>query len=230
MLPATPRSRPSITFSRSTTASIDVDRQRHAEDPGFRELRPQLRVDPRLARVDLSPAFLGQRVGEDLARQRGELLLLFREGPVHQRGALGMPRPTIAMMSRCTSFVPPPNVRISELRYMRSMRPCRIAPGEPSRTAAFVPSTSINKRYASVLSSEPKTFVADAVAGLSPFPTPQAMRQFMSLSTSAFACTRARCTCTHSWSITRRPSAGFVDCAPPRAVPRNANSRADEKK
>ncbi len=27
------------------------------------------------------------------------------------------------------------------------------------------------------------------------------------------ACTRARLTCTHSWSITRRPSASFVSCA-----------------
>src|SRR6185369_4939003 len=31
--------------------------------------------------------------------------------PRHQR-ALGIPRPAMAMISRCTSFVPPPNVRI----------------------------------------------------------------------------------------------------------------------
>jgi len=46
------------------------------------------------------------------------------------RGARAMPRPTMLMMSRWISLVPPPKVRISVPRYTRSIRPLSLAPGE----------------------------------------------------------------------------------------------------
>ena len=49
-----------------------------------------------------------------------------------QRGARGMPRPTMAMMSRWISFVPPPKVKMVWARAFRSSRPCSTAAGDPS--------------------------------------------------------------------------------------------------
>ena len=49
-----------------------------------------------------------------------------------QRGARGMPKPTMAMMSRWISLVPPPKVKMVWLRALRSSRPWRTAPGDPS--------------------------------------------------------------------------------------------------
>ena len=113
------------------------------------------------------------------------------------------------MMSRCTSLVPPPKVRISAARCARSIRPASTEPGDPERTSARAPRTSISTRYASTANSVPNTFVADAAAG--PRAPDVAIRQFISLRNSAFACTRARLSRTHSASITRRPSASFAD-------------------
>jgi hypothetical protein len=50
------------------------------------------------------------------------------------------------MMSRWISFVPPPKVRMSAERCIRSMRPRSSAPGESARSVAEVPSTSISSR------------------------------------------------------------------------------------
>ena len=58
----------------------------------------------------------------------------------------GSRRAVIPMMSRCTSLVPPPNVRISEERCIRSMRPRRRAPGEFCLIVAEDPRISISKR------------------------------------------------------------------------------------
>ena len=52
--------------------------------------------------------------------------------PAGQRGARGIPRPTMAMMSRWISLVPPPKVKMVWLRELCSSRPRRTAPGEPS--------------------------------------------------------------------------------------------------
>ncbi len=49
-----------------------------------------------------------------------------------QRGARGMPRPIMATMSRWTSLVPPPKVKMVWLRACCSRRPRRTAAGEPS--------------------------------------------------------------------------------------------------
>ena len=113
------------------------------------------------------------------------------------------------MMSRCTSFVPPPNVRMRAERCSRSIRPASTCPGEPERTSAFGPSTSISSRYASTANSVPNTLVAEAAAGPTAAPD-EAIRQFISLRNSALACTRARWSRTHSAAITRRPSASLV--------------------
>jgi hypothetical protein len=123
----------------------------------------------------------------------------------------GSPSPAAAMMSRCTSFVPPPKVRISAARCARSIRPASTSPGAPDRTCAPAPSTSISSRYASTANSVPNTFVADASAG--PTTPPEAIFQLSSLRNSALACTRARCSCTHSASITRCPPASLADAA-----------------
>ena len=118
------------------------------------------------------------------------------------------------MMSRCTSFVPPPKVRISAARCARSIRPASTSPADPERTPPDAPSTSISSRYASTANSVPNTFVAEASAGPSdPAPPDEATRQFSSLRYSALACTRARLSCTHSASITRRPSARRTEAA-----------------
>ena len=53
-----------------------------------------------------------------------------------------MPRPSVATMSRWTSFTPPPKVLIWQPRASRSTRPCSSAPGEPLRTVPCTPSTS----------------------------------------------------------------------------------------
>ena len=112
------------------------------------------------------------------------------------------------MMSRCTSFVPPPKVRISAARCARSIRPASTSPGDPERTTPEVPSTSISSRYASTANSVPNTFVIDASAG--PTEPADATRQLSSLRNSALACTRARWSRTHSASITRSPDGSTV--------------------
>jgi hypothetical protein len=118
------------------------------------------------------------------------------------------------MMSRWTSFVPPPKVRISAARYARSIRPASTSPADPDRTTPPAPSTSVSSRYASTANSVPNTFVADASAGpKDPAPPEDATRQFSSFRNSTLACTRARLSCTHSASITRRPSACRTDAA-----------------
>jgi hypothetical protein len=130
------------------------------------------------------------------------------------------------MMSRCTSFVPPPKVRMSAARCARSIRPASTEPGDPDRTSAPAPSTSISSRYASTANSVPYTFVADASPG--PKVPDEAIRQFISLRNSALACTRARLTRTHSASITRRPSAVFAAHAHSRTDASAASTGAAE--
>jgi hypothetical protein len=115
------------------------------------------------------------------------------------------------MMSRCTSFVPPPKVKISAARCARSIRPASTSPADPERTQAPEPSTSISSRYASTANSVPNTFVIDASAG--PTVPPAATRQFRSLRNSALACTRARLSRTHSASMTRSPDGSTVQQA-----------------
>ena len=116
------------------------------------------------------------------------------------------------MMSRCTSFVPPPKVKISAARCARSIRPASTCPADPERTTPRAPSTSISSRYASTANSVPNTFVADASARPST-PPADATRQFSSFRNSTLACTRARLSWTHSASMTRRPSACRTDAA-----------------
>ena len=68
------------------------------------------------------------------------------------------------MMSRCTSLVPPPKVRISAARCIRSIRPAQQRAGRAGPDVAAGPSTSISSRYASMANSVPNTLVAEAAA------------------------------------------------------------------
>ena len=142
--------------------------------------------------------------------------------PDRQRRAYGSPRPAAAMMSRCTSFVPPPKVRIRAARCIRSMRPARTA---PARVLADV------RVRAQHLHQQPvglgRELGAEDLGGRGPGgpgpwpPSPPAalsasaaIRQLISLRNSALACTRARLSWTHSWSMTRRPVASLVARGP----------------
>src|SRR5215469_15933511 len=128
----------------------------------------------------------------------------------HQRLTC-IPRPNALIRSRCTSLVPPPNVRISVPRYDRSTLPRRTASGDPRLTAPAGPMISSIIRYAWQKNSVPKTLVADASAGsIRPCVSDQADFQLISFRNSRLAWIRARCRRTHSWSTTRRPSASRV--------------------
>ena len=120
------------------------------------------------------------------------------------------------MMSRCTSLVPPPKVRISAERCIRSIRPARTAPGESvadrARSRRAPPSAAGRPRWRTRCRTpwwprrRPGRGRAPASRG--------AIRQLISLRNSALACTRARLSCTHSASITRWPLASLVCCGP----------------
>ncbi len=92
--------------------------ERDAEHARVGELRPQLAVEVLVAALDLLQTLVGELTLEDLRGQTLQVLLFLREGEVHlirsvrYRGASGMPRPNTAIRSRCTSFTPPPNVRM----------------------------------------------------------------------------------------------------------------------
>ena len=97
--------------------------------------RPQLAVEA--VRRSSRSAFRRSCVAwsvEDLARElarapsarRVKAKSIVRRSSVSRVAACR--RPAMAMMSRCTSLVPPPKVRISAVRYMRSSRPARSAP------------------------------------------------------------------------------------------------------
>src|SRR5581483_11844754 len=111
--------------------------------------------------------------------QRGEFPGRLGQREVHDYlREYGSPSPAAAMMSRCISLVPPPNVKISADRCARSIRPASTSPADPARTTEPAPSTSISSRYASTANSVPNTFVADAAAG--PSGPDEATRQFIS--------------------------------------------------
>ena len=107
--------------------------QRDAEQVRLGELGPRVAVEPvRRCRRARAGAPSVHAVGEDLAGQALELVLLFGEGEVHRRspvsrrhsaGEPGMLRPKMAMRSRCISLVPPPKVRMCMLRVRASSRP-----------------------------------------------------------------------------------------------------------
>ena len=89
------------------------------------------------------------------------------------------------MISRCTSFTPPPNVPTGACRYAASSSPRSTAPGVSRLRYPALPSTSRSKRHASTRSSVPNTFIADASAGFSaPVARLVATRQLASFSTS----------------------------------------------
>ncbi len=116
---------------------------------------------------------------------------------------------------------------MSAARCARSIRPASTSPADPERTTPAAPSTSISSRYASTANSVPNTFVADASAGPRT-PPDEATRQFSSFRNSTLACTRARLSCTHWSSMTRRPLASVVDAAQSRTSASAAMTGAAE--
>src|SRR5262249_30813878 len=83
-----------------------------AEEARAGERVPRLPVPPLARRLEALQAIVGHVVAEDPPREIAERLLVLREIEVHRYLARGMRSPAIAMISRCTSFVPPPNVRM----------------------------------------------------------------------------------------------------------------------
>src|SRR5262249_11657633 len=122
-------------------------RQSHAEQVRLGERGPQLAVEPVAVALDQLQPLVRCVILTDRARQLAQRFLLRGECEVHQRD-LGIPRPPMAMISRCTSFVPAPKVMMSVARYMRSSRPRSSAAGEPAFTYPAWPSTSSSWRYA----------------------------------------------------------------------------------
>src|SRR5262249_40208594 len=122
-------------------------RQSHAEQVRLGERGPQLAVEPVAVALDQLQPLVRGVILTDRARQLAQRFLLRGECEVHQRD-LGIPRPPMAMISRCTSFVPAPKVMMSVARYMRSSRPRSSAAGEPAFTYPAWPSTSSSRRYA----------------------------------------------------------------------------------
>src|SRR5262249_21895491 len=89
---------------------------RDAEQIGLRELAPGDRIEPLAARLERLQAVVRDVIVQDRAGELAQRLLLGGKAEVHlvrpQYLVRGMASPAMAMMSRCTSFVPPPNVRI----------------------------------------------------------------------------------------------------------------------
>src|SRR6185312_15076287 len=125
------------------------------QDAGVDQLLPQFAVEPLIEPVELTLVFGCAYRAHDGIDQVAEVVRRFGCGEIHERPSFyylaaqrfrGRPRATMPMMSRCTSLVPPPNVRIRQARCIRSTRPRSNEPGEFWRTVAAVPSTSISSR------------------------------------------------------------------------------------
>ena len=198
-------------------------RERDAEQVRLGELAPGVAVVPVVGEVARLQVRERHAVVEDLPGEALQLLLLFGECEVHRvrfvsyRGGLpGMPSPKIAIRSRCISLVPPPNVRMCIERSIRSTRPRSTAPGESPESVAWSPHdlhqqprglhVELGAEHLDRSTRRPGSTRAPLCASHATF-------QFARRRNSSLACTRARLTCTHSWSITRRPSASFVSCA-----------------
>ena len=107
--------------------------------PASARARPQLAVEAVARGLEFAQA-LGGDDRRRRCRGRGRPRSLLASVRVKSmvcvlayRVAWGWPRASMAMMSRWTSLVPPPKVRISAERWQRSSRPRRTAPGESCR-------------------------------------------------------------------------------------------------
>ena len=120
-------------------------RDRRPEELRPREGVPGGAVDAVGLSLDTLQPLVRRVVGENLRRQLAESFLLGCEREIHRRlrqRARGMPRPAMAMMSRWTSLVPPPKVRMRVVRYIRSTRPRSTTSGDPARSVPTSPITS----------------------------------------------------------------------------------------
>lgn len=127
-------------FQDAQVAAADGLRQRRRQYPGLAQRAPQRLVETHRRGVQFAQPVGGDELAAHLAGEPGQILLCFGIGEIHcdhsafgQRAAAGCFRAVMAMMSRCTSLVPPPKVRIRQARCMRSSRPRSAAPGESWR-------------------------------------------------------------------------------------------------
>ena len=97
----------------------------------------------------------------------------------------------------------------------------------PAATALLVAFFFLFERRLAVATGT--AVVCAALFGATSYVATHATFQFISLRNSSPAWTRARLTCTHSWSITRRPSASLVSCAHRRTSLYGCSSSPDEQ-
>ncbi|CAG7400318.1 hypothetical protein PICSAR7_04275 [Mycobacterium avium subsp. paratuberculosis] len=126
-------------LERAEAVAAQRCRRRAGQDAGVDQLGPQVAVEALFEAVELALVFgCADRV-HDGVDQVAEIVRRFGGGEVHERPSLsadaaqrlrGSPSATMPMMSRCTSLVPPPKVRIKHARCIRSTRPRSRAPGE----------------------------------------------------------------------------------------------------
>src|SRR5690606_38658254 len=119
--------------------------QGRREDAGLGQRLPQRLVEA-AGGVQLAQPVGGHQLGAHLGGEGGEIELALGGGEVHgvlafrgsgtgrdQRAEAGWRRAVMAMMSRCTSLVPPPKVRINAARCRRSSLPRSCVPAESWR-------------------------------------------------------------------------------------------------
>ena len=107
-----------------------------------------------------------------------------------------------AIMSRWISLVPPPKVRISADRCSRSIRPASSAPGEPRgrRPRRRAPPSAAGRPRSRTRCRTPSSPTPRPGRARSPRP-PRRSASSAASGTPRLACTRARCSRTHSWSM-----------------------------
>ena len=93
---------------------------RDTEQAGVGQRGPRLAIEPLAVGFELFVAIGRDEIGEDLPRQTNVWFLVLRSvrnpSMSPHRSDRGMPKPNIAIRSRWSSLVPPPNVKINNPR------------------------------------------------------------------------------------------------------------------
>ena len=129
--------------------ATDVLLQARAHDAGVGQLPPQVLVEPPAITFQRGEPGRGRALGEDACGELDEGALVLGRVEVHRRpyrGARGIASPTIEMMSRWISLVPPPKVSTSVLRIARSRSAPSSAPAESLVSVEAWPRISMRAR------------------------------------------------------------------------------------
>ena len=130
--------------------AADVLRQRCADQPCLGHAAPEVLVVPLAGSLELGEPRRRRPLGQHAPGQVDQRLLVLGQSEVHcrplYRGARGMASPTIEMMSRWISLVPPPKVSTSVLRIARSRSAFSTAPAESLVSVEHWPTISISAR------------------------------------------------------------------------------------